>query len=123
VRADESAGTNVRLPETVALIYTTTPIRALTGMVEIAGVLKHSTSRIWEEFASEICVTKEDFNAYFAGTDIGFVIKLHHARPLRRRLYLDELRQRFKFEPPQSFLYAPPQMREALSYECSEVPH
>jgi predicted transcriptional regulator/DNA-binding XRE family transcriptional regulator len=108
---------------TVALIYTTTPIRALTGIAEIAGVLKRSTSRIWEEFAPEICVTREDFNAYFAGTDIGFVIKLHRARALRRPLYLDELRQRFNFEPPQSFLYSPPQMRDALSYECSEIPY
>jgi predicted transcriptional regulator/DNA-binding XRE family transcriptional regulator len=108
---------------TVALIYTTMPVRALTGIAEIARVLKCSTSLIWEEFAPEICITKEDFNAYFAGTEIGFVIKLHRARPLRRPLYLHELRQRFNFEPPQSFLYAPPHMREALSYECSEVPH
>jgi predicted transcriptional regulator len=107
---------------TVALIYTTTPVRALTGIAEISTVLKRSTSRIWEEFAPEICVSKEDFNAYFAGMEAGFVIKLRHARPLRRRLYLDELRQRFNFEPPQSFLYSPLQMREALSYECSEVP-
>ncbi len=109
-------------PGTVALIYTTAPVRALTGIAEIAKVLKNSTPHIWEEFAPEICVSKEDFNSYFAGTETGFVIKLRHARPLRRPLYLDELRQRFNFEPPQSFLYAPLRMRESLNYECSEVP-
>jgi len=56
---------------TVALIYTTTPVRALTGIAEITGVLKRSTLRIWEEFAPEICVSKEDFNAYFVGTAWG----------------------------------------------------
>ena len=110
-------------PGTVALIYSTTPIRALTGIAEIATVLKYPPGRIWDEFAPETCISKEDFNSYFAGTEAGFVIRLQHARPLRRLLYLDELRQRFNFEPPQSFLYAPPQLREALSYECSEVPH
>ncbi|HEX3883220.1 MAG TPA: helix-turn-helix domain-containing protein [Stellaceae bacterium] len=108
---------------TAALIYSTTPIRALTGIAEIATVLKYSPDRIWEEFAPEACINKEDFNSYFAGTEAGFVIKLRHARSLRRPLYLDELRQRFNFEPPQSFLYAPPQLREALTYECAEVPH
>jgi predicted transcriptional regulator/DNA-binding XRE family transcriptional regulator len=110
-------------PRTVALIYSTTPIQALTGIAEIATVLKYPPDRIWDEFAPETCISKEDFNSYFAGTEAGFVIKLRNARPLRRVLYLDELRQRFNFEPPQSFLYAPPQLREALSYECSEIPH
>jgi predicted transcriptional regulator len=108
---------------TVALIYSTTPIRALTGIAEIATVLKYPPDRIWDEFAPETCISKEDFNSYFEGIEAGFVIRLQHARPLRRVLYLDELRQRFNFEPPQSFLYAPPQLRESLSYECSEVPY
>ena len=109
---------------TVALIYSTTPIRALTGIARIADVLKYPPHRIWEEFATETCISKEDFNSYFAGSEAGFVIRLRHARPLQRLVHLDELRQRFNFEPPQSFLYAPPELREALHNECSpEVPN
>jgi predicted transcriptional regulator/DNA-binding XRE family transcriptional regulator len=108
---------------TIALFYTTTPIRALTGIAEIENVIKGTPESIWEEFARETCISYKDFNDYFAGTEIGFVIKLRHARRLRRSLELDELRERFNFEPPQSFLYATPRLREALSYECSEVPH
>ena len=110
-------------PGTVALIYSTTPIRALTGIAEIATVLKYPPHRIWDEFAPETCISKEEFNSYFAGTEAGFVIRLRHARPLRRVLCLDELRQRFNFELPQSFLYVSPQLRESLNYECSEVPN
>jgi predicted transcriptional regulator/DNA-binding XRE family transcriptional regulator len=108
---------------TIALFYTTTPTRALTGIAEIQEVVKRSPKNIWNEFSSEACISEKDFNTYFTGAEVGIVIKLRRARRLRRSLDLDELRERFNFEPPQSFLYATRQLREALSYECSEVPH
>ena len=106
---------------TIALIYSTSPTRALTGIAEIAGVVKKSPSEIWTTFKKEACITREDFDVYFAGVESACAIKLRRARPLRRPLQLAELRERFNFEPPQSFLFAKPQLRQALSYECSEV--
>lgn len=106
---------------TLALIYSTTPTRALTGVAEIGEVLKKSPSKIWDTFSSEACIRRNDFDTYFNGVENGFVIKLRNARPLRRAIDLAELRQRFNFEPPQSYLYATPQLREALRYECSEL--
>ena len=108
---------------TVALIYTTTPTQALTGIAEIEGVVSRAPSVIWESYSRDACINREDFESYFAGAKSATAIKLCHARRLRRPLGLEELRERFNFEPPQSFLYAAPGLREALRYECSEVPN
>jgi len=110
-------------PGTTALIYATSPTRALLGIAEIGEVHRRSPNEIWETFADRACIAREDFDSYFAGVDRGFVIELRRARSLRRPLQLSELRSRFSFEPPQSFLYATQQMREALHYECSEMPY
>lgn len=108
-------------PGTIVLIYESSPTRALTGLASIAEVLHGPTSTIWKKFADEACMRRSDFDSYFAGAKTGFAIKLRGARPLKRVLELRELRDRFRFEPPQSFLYAPPDLREALFHECSEL--
>jgi predicted transcriptional regulator/DNA-binding XRE family transcriptional regulator len=108
---------------TTALIYATSPTRALTGVAEIGEISHCSPSEIWERYSDRACILRRDFEAYFSGVKAGVAIELRHARALRRSLDLTELRQRFNFEPPQSFLYVSPQMREALDYECAEVPN
>lgn len=112
--ADVSTGT-------LALIYETSPTRALTGIAEIADVLTGPPNLIWKEFADQACIGRKDFDAYFEGTKEGVAIKLRGARRLTRALELKELRERFSFAPPQSFLYASPQLREALSHEYAKV--
>jgi predicted transcriptional regulator/DNA-binding XRE family transcriptional regulator len=104
---------------TIALIYSTSPTRAVTGIAEIDSVLKGKPSQIWRKYSKEACIEKPDFDAYFAGAETGFVIKLTNARAFRRPFELAEMRERFNFEPPQSFLYAPPQLRKALLNESA----
>ncbi len=106
---------------TIALIYSTSPIRALTGIAEIEEVVKQSPCHMWSQFSAAACVTRSEFDTYFEGLEIGFAIKLRRARPLRRPLALAELRNRFSFKPPQSFVYAQRPLRTALSYECSDL--
>ncbi|USU11441.1 helix-turn-helix domain-containing protein [Sphingomonadaceae bacterium OTU29THOMA1] len=108
---------------TRALIYATSPTRALLGIAEIGMVHRCPPEDIWNSFSGRACIARKDFDSYFDGVERGYAIELKRARPLRRALELSELRDRFNFEPPQSFLYATPQMREALHYECSEIPH
>ncbi|WP_127088542.1 helix-turn-helix domain-containing protein [Aquabacter cavernae] len=106
-----------------AFIYATSPTRALLGLAEIGEVHCRAPRDIWDSFSDRACIAREDFDRYFDGVDSGVAIELKHARRLRRPLDLSELRERFSFEPPQSYLYATPKMREALHYECSEIPH
>lgn len=108
---------------TTALIYATSPTRALFGIAEIGRVYRRTPDEIWDGFADRACIERKDFEKYFEGADCGYAIELEKARRLQRPLGLTELRTRFSFEPPQSFLYATPQMQEALRYECADIPH
>lgn len=110
-------------PGTTALIYATSPTRALLGIAEIGEVHRCAPQEIWKGFSERACITRKDFDSYFDGVEHGYAIELKRGRRLRRALELSELRDRFNFEPPQSFLYVTSKMREALHYECSEVPH
>lgn len=107
---------------TTALIYETSPTRALSGIAEIGEVHQQTPQEIWKAFGERACIARKDFDAYFAGIDRAFAIELRRGRPLPRPLGLSELRDRFSFEPPQSFLYATPKMREALLYERAKIP-
>lgn len=107
---------------TVMYIYSTSPERALVGSAEISDVLKTPVQDIWDDYSSVACIRKDDFDNYFSGLEQGFVLRLKNPRPLHRPIGLEELRERFDFEPPQSFLYARPMLREALKYEYVKVP-
>ena len=74
-----------------------------------------------------------DINAKFAGftdgkgsvrgLDEGFALEFANARPFETPVELTDLRERFGFEPPQSFLYAKRDLRKALKDEHSVVSH
>src|ERR1700742_3873226 len=104
---------------TIAYIYSTSPVRALVGRAEIANVVKLPVRDIWKRYSESAFIEKADFKTYFSGLDEGYAIKFANARPLKRQLELAELRERFNFEPPQSFLYASPILRRALRDEQS----
>ena len=78
---------------------------------------------IWSEFSLMACVDKADFDDYFNGLHNGYVLQFENARSLDRKVGLRELRERFSFEPPQSFLYANPVLSEALTNGWAKVSH
>jgi predicted transcriptional regulator/DNA-binding XRE family transcriptional regulator len=106
---------------TLAYIYSTSPDRAIVGRAEIVDVVKLPVSVIWKKFSSVAFIEKSDFDSYFDGIEDGFALKFANAKPLPRQLQLAELRERFGFEPPQSFLYAKPVLRSALQVEYSNI--
>lgn len=106
---------------TFAYIYSTSPVRAMVGRAEIIGVVKTSVASLWRKYSSQALIRRQDFDDYFGGLDEGYALKLSNARPLPRPLDLNELRKRFGFEPPQSYLYAKPVLRKALQDEYTNV--
>jgi len=106
---------------TLAYIYSTSPVRALVAFAEIANVIKSPVREIWDRYASVASIEKLDFDHYFAGRDDGFVLRLSNVRSLARPVPLEELRHRFRFEAPQSYLYADPMLRRALQDEYPSV--
>jgi predicted transcriptional regulator/DNA-binding XRE family transcriptional regulator len=106
----------------IAYIYSTSPVRAMVGSAEIADVVKLPVAQIWRRYRKCAFVSKPDFESYFSGLNEGFVLKFANARPFPRQLELSELRDRFGFEPPQSFLYATAVLRRAIQDEFASIP-
>lgn len=108
---------------TVAYIYSTSPVRAIVGTAEIRDVLKLPVKQIWSEFEDVASIKRGDFDNYFQGVDFGFVLMFEDVRPFSRPVPLSELREKYGFEPPQSFLYASRDLRKALRDEATVVSH
>ena len=108
-------------PGTLALIYTTSPTSALTGFAKIQDVECLSLSDLWKKHQFAACLEKNDFETYFSGLDCGYAIVLNSAKALSRPVALPELRERFGFEPPQSYQYAAPYMRGLVEHERSQA--
>ena len=108
---------------TLVFIYSTTPAQAMVGTAQIKRVLRSPIAEIWSEFSRMACIDKADFDNYFNGLYNGYVLQFENARSLNRTVGLQELRDRFSFEPPQSFLYANPILSEALTDEWTKVSH
>lgn len=108
---------------TIAYIYSTSPERAMVGVAEIAGVRKLDVEDIWRRYADVAFIERPDFDRYFEGLDKGFALEFTNVRPFENPLTLSDLRERFGFEPPQSFLYAKQDLRRALKDEYTVVSH
>ena len=106
---------------TTAYIYSTSPIRAMVGRAKIDTVVKLPLKQLWKSYGEMAQITRRDFDSYFSGTSEGFALKIANAKPFAQPLDLTELRKRFGFKPPQSFLYATPSLRMALQNEYSNV--
>lgn len=106
---------------TMAYIYSTSPVRAMVGMVEIKSVLKLPVAEIWQRFEKAAHIKKIDFDKYFEGVEHGFALVFTETRAFSKPLPLAELREKYGFEPPQSFLYAKHNLRKALNNEPSIV--
>lgn len=109
-------------PGTLALIYATSPIRALTGFAKIQDIQCLALNDLWKKHRSAACLGKGDFENYFSGLKRGYAIVLDSAKALHRPVGLPELRERFGFEPPQSYQYASPYMRGLVEHEWPQAP-
>jgi len=108
---------------TIAYIYSTSPIRAMIGMAEIDGVTRLPVDQLWKQYSREAVIKKQDFYKYFEGVEEGFALQFRNVQSFSEPLSLEYLRARFGFEPPQSYLYAKHNFREALGGGDSIVSH
>ena len=108
---------------TIAYIYATSPERAMVGVAEISSVRKLAIEEIWCLYASVAYIERLEFERYFEGLEEGFALEFANVRPFETPVDLTNLRERFGFEPPQSFLYAKQDLRKALKDEQAVVSH
>ena len=91
---------------TRALLYATTPVRALLGTCIITNVKSADLSALWREHGSSVALLYEEFLQYFEGVEVGTALTLTEPRPFSRRIPLQDMRAKPRsFRPPQSFAY------------------
>ncbi len=106
---------------TVAYIYSTSPVRAMVGMAEIDRITKLPINDLWDQFSSTAFIEQSDFFRYFEGVEFGYALHFKRPTSFSKPLPLDYLRSEYGFEPPQSFLYAKHNFREALNSDDTIV--
>lgn len=93
------------LPAT-ALIYTTSPVKAITGYATISRseLLPESQIRMLRH---QTCIPDQELSAYLRG-GTGTVAHIESPRTLFDPIPLDMLRERFAFTAPQNFAFSTP---------------
>ncbi|MGO8797704.1 MAG: ASCH domain-containing protein [Roseiarcus sp.] len=99
------------------LIYSTSPTCAIVGSARVSGVLRLKLDGLWEQHGAAACIDRKAFDAYFDGLDSGYAIILRDARPFDTQVAAADLRERFGFVAPQSFMYLRREHYPLLNYE------
>jgi predicted transcriptional regulator len=91
---------------TEALIYASTPVRALVGRCNVVDVIAYKPEGLWRLHRHAVAVTHDEFKAYFAGCSIAYGLILAEPKRFYASVDLGSLRMSYRgFQPPQSFRY------------------
>ena len=91
---------------TRALLYASSPVRALLGTCVITSVRSADLAALWHEYGSRSELPFHEFQQYFEGVDAGTALILSDPQALSQPVPLQDLRAKPRnFRPPQSFAY------------------
>lgn len=93
-------------PGSVVLLYASSPDRTLVGRAEIAAIQVDTLAGIWRKHGRATGLNRDEYDAYFDGSDQAVAISLRRVTRLAEPRPLEDLRRRLVgFRPPQSFRY------------------
>jgi len=91
---------------TRALLYASTPVRALVGTCIVTSVITADLATLWREHGARSALRHGEFMRYFEGVDAGTALTMTRPQAFGRPIPLRDLRARPRgFRPPQSFAY------------------
>lgn len=96
-----------------ALIYASSPTKAIVGWATIDGVLRATPQELWRTQKDSTGVTEAEFDEYFAGRDDAFGYQLTSVERAVSPVSLATLREH-ALEPPQSWRYVSASLAESL---------
>ena len=103
------------------LVYSTMPVAAVIGLFTVEQVVKAQLGPLWRRTRAIAAVTRDEFNSYFDGVEMGVGIWVGSVESFRTPIPLWTLRQLWPgFHPPQGFRYLKPQEVSALLKESSD---
>ena len=90
-------------------IYSTSPVKKITGVFDASVIHQDSPYRIWDMFGPYSGISDREFFQYFRGCEIAYAIEI------RDLVTFEEPRDPcdyfFEFTPPQSYRYFNPQQK------------
>jgi predicted transcriptional regulator len=90
----------------LGIVYVSSPISAIVGIIEIDRIIEASPIRLWSEVRDHAGISKQSFDDYYRGAERAFGLVLKGARSFPRPVDLCYLRRIWEgFRPPQSFRY------------------
>jgi predicted transcriptional regulator len=107
----------------IALIYCSSPTKAVVGYARINQVLVLPISAIWQQYGAAACISKDEFHAYFAGLTHGCAIQIGLVTRLKKQVSSVELEAQFGIVPPQSYRYVSHDFVTLLSNERLQTSH
>jgi len=99
-----------RFPDNIRymLIYTTSPVKKITALVEIDTVLRDTPINIWSKTRKQAGITKRFYDAYFKDKRMAYAVRLKKIHMLNNPLLITDLKG-IKVAP-QSYVYLKEQM-------------
>lgn len=98
-------------------VYVPTPVKALVGAIVVKDVRHLKVHDLWLASQQHVALSEDEFFAYFAGKDYGFVIMIERFCKLERSVSLTALREAYPhFYPPQSFQYLSREFEEYIAH-------
>jgi predicted transcriptional regulator len=91
---------------TPALLYETSPSCHLRAVCLMGPVVTDLPTELWERVSIGSCVSREEFDQYFAGFALAHAITVHAPRELAAPISLARLRKEANFIAPQSWNWA-----------------
>lgn len=102
------------------LVYSTMPVAAVIGLFTVEQVVESQLEPLWRRTRTIAAVTRDEFNSYFVGLEMGVGIWVGSVKSFRTPIPLWTLRQLWPgFHPPQGFRYLKPHEITALLNETS----
>jgi len=90
-------------------IYSTSPIKKITGVFDASVIHQDSPYRIWDMFGAYSGLSEEEFFQYFRGCEIGYAIEIKNLAIFDKPH--DPSKYFLEFTPPQSYRYFNPQQK------------
>jgi predicted transcriptional regulator len=91
-------------------IYSTFPVRCITGFFIVERILNDTPEEIWEKCKKDSGVIGNEFFEYFKGSETAFAIKIGKVEQLREPIEIEKT----SLSAPQSFCYLPQDKEEML---------
>lgn len=84
-------------------IYSTSPVKKITGYFTYNDIVKNSPQKLWEQFGELGFINEIDFFKYFKNRETGFSICIDSINEFPKGI--DPFEKLDSFVPPQSFRY------------------